>query len=72
VQHEGQGNLKHRDDMVATHQWELSELDGDVSGAPSQRDSMRYEQANLATGAESSRALAWELADLFNISRNRL
>ena len=35
------GDLKHGVDVVDTLQWEHSELDGDVSGALSQRVSMR-------------------------------
>ena len=32
------GDLKHRASVVTTRQWELSELGGDVFGAPSQRE----------------------------------
>jgi hypothetical protein len=35
------GFLKHEAGVETTHQWELSELGGDVSAAPGQRVSMR-------------------------------
>jgi hypothetical protein len=35
------GDLKNGAGVVATHQWELSQLGGDISGAPGLRVPMR-------------------------------
>lgn len=45
-------DLKHGAGVVATHQWELSKLGGDVSGALGHRVSMRKEPAGQPARAD--------------------
>jgi hypothetical protein len=50
------GALKHETVMVTAHQWEPSELGGDVRGAPGQRVSTRKNRSAITFQCMASQA----------------